>query len=337
MMTKRSICFDDCQTADFGFTLTALEVGLPEVREKTLEVPGLDGVLDYTETAAGRPIYGNRLISITLESSVGKYSDREIVFEAFKDRFHGQQVRIRLPGEAQRYFVGRIHIRKMHKLPTYGCIALECNCEPWHYWDMPCVQELPVRKFTDNALYGQVATLLPEHSDATVANLFNGDAAIWPSATMQGSRSAKAVWEIQLEPNRDFWVSARITEGLGYWCVSNRLDTAGSQGAIRTGADGKLYFALQKFSAGSVRLSGPFLTPAEDMAVLEIGKAPTVATLQYTGDTIQTISVSLGTKTIAQSNQGVSEVFLEPGLCPAVCYAKDALNAPILRWRRGDL
>lgn len=93
---------------DLGMVmLDDLKISAPAVKSSYVDVPGIDGSLDYTEALTGYPLYEDRQVSFTL---FGKYDEPTLAMarKAFAARFNGRVVHIETPDLPGYYWRGRV-------------------------------------------------------------------------------------------------------------------------------------------------------------------------------------------------------------------------------------
>lgn len=135
-MIKRTIQFGDYDTAAHGlWTLTAWEFPEPEVEENLVNVPGRAmGPLDLsTALTDGKPIYGARPLTVTLESSEGDRLARGARISEMVNKLHGQRVNFVLPDHPLHYGVGRLKVETLYNDLAHASVRVAGTCEPWLY------------------------------------------------------------------------------------------------------------------------------------------------------------------------------------------------------------
>lgn len=134
-MQKRKILIGTYDTALTGlWTLRELALGDAELVEEYTEVPGHSGLLDLsTVLTDGEPYYGNRLLTITLESSEGSRLEREARISQMVNWLDGWVQNIILPDDPTRYIKGRVRVKKLYNDPAHASVQVTANCEPWRY------------------------------------------------------------------------------------------------------------------------------------------------------------------------------------------------------------
>jgi hypothetical protein len=128
------IKFGDCHTwEDWKLLLTSCEIGLPEVRTNTVEIPGMDGNLDLSEALTGNIVYGNRTLKFgfrAVEALSGGWAD---MLSTVMAAIHGKKLKIIVDGDTEWYYHGRCQITSFSQKNTVGEIEIECDCEPYKH------------------------------------------------------------------------------------------------------------------------------------------------------------------------------------------------------------
>ena len=134
-MKKRKILIGSYDTALTGlWTLREWTLGDPALVEKYEEVPGHSGLLDLsTALTDGEPCYGNRSLTITLESSEGSRLEREDRISQMVNWLDGRKYDIILPDDPTHYITGRVRVTKLYNDHAHASVKVTANCEPWRY------------------------------------------------------------------------------------------------------------------------------------------------------------------------------------------------------------
>ena len=345
-MKRRALIIDGYHTAmDGHMTLSAFTVETPKYQEITQKVPCMDGVLDFSDAISGRPIYGTRKLSASLESSYGRYADRQRIFDDFINRVTGRRCRIITPDHPDRYLIGRVQADFRFHKPTYGQIDIEAVCEPWYYASAPCVESVPILGRSADLLTAATVTYIDDISTCDNAWFARSTTGVAGNFTMQGIVRSTAIWRIDLTPNKDYYVAARIRDGRGAWgCAATMSADTWTQGAIRTGADGCLYFRVENYSTTDVVVTPVIVLPAESVCTAQNGAAPAVATVNFAAINApvaaKSIVVCTDHNAIVLQNKGTWEVDMPPDTVPLIAYTWQAeavgQSLPI-SWTRGDI
>lgn len=109
-------------------------IKMPEVKTAYVELPGVDGNIDLSETLAGRVLYGMRSGNLTFY--VDGWSTRAnwyTLTSEIANFLHGQQVRLVLEDDPNWYFIGRVSIDEIQTSEYYNRIVLAYNLRPYKY------------------------------------------------------------------------------------------------------------------------------------------------------------------------------------------------------------
>ena len=105
----------------------------PEVRTQYIELPGRNGNLDLTDALTGRPVYGDR--EITLELG-GKKPAHEWpgFFSRFLADVHGKKVKIIFDNDPHCYYVGRAIVNGAYERGNeIATFTVTVTAEPYKY------------------------------------------------------------------------------------------------------------------------------------------------------------------------------------------------------------
>ena len=130
----RYITFVDGSTTirsdtDLGLVISSIEIEPPEPQTRRVSVPGMDGVLDYSNLF-GDTRYDNRYIRVSVGCVVTDRFDQE---KTVRNALHGKQLKITISDDSDYYYSGRVSVGTFRQ--SYGVISgeLEINCDPWKY------------------------------------------------------------------------------------------------------------------------------------------------------------------------------------------------------------
>lgn len=115
--------------SDLRILLTEKEIGAPQVKKDTLDIPDRDGELDLTEFF-GEPEYRNVTHKFTF---VSIQNDLLTQYSIVKSAIHGKKMHIVLDADPDYYYVGRCEVSSMHDEHGVGTIVVTCDCEPYKY------------------------------------------------------------------------------------------------------------------------------------------------------------------------------------------------------------
>lgn len=103
-------------------------VGTPVAKIKEIEVPGMDGVLDITESL-GEVKYNSRQINFKFTTT-----NRDKVSELINS-LHGQRKKIILDRDQAFYYIGRIEVADPVVDGNLISLEVTARCEPYKYKD----------------------------------------------------------------------------------------------------------------------------------------------------------------------------------------------------------
>lgn len=114
---------------DFGFILSAKEVGVAAPKTELLDVPGADAPLDFTEFF-GDIKYKNRKLKFTL-SKAGISTEFLDLFSEVQNALNGRLCEIVLDEDDLFYYRGRVTVSSFKKDKRVGECVIDCDCEPY--------------------------------------------------------------------------------------------------------------------------------------------------------------------------------------------------------------
>lgn len=129
--------------SDLNLILSSKTIGSPSVKTSTIDLPGSDGVLDFTEYF-GEPKYSNRALKFQFTAI------RPVMaFDStIKNLLHGQKMKIVLSDNSDVYFYGRVSVGDWLINKGIATIEVACDCDPYRMkkdetivqiaYDTPC-------------------------------------------------------------------------------------------------------------------------------------------------------------------------------------------------------
>lgn len=168
---ERCIIFDKINSwYDWRLVLTSKSVTPPEPKTNYVDIDGMSGSLDLSESLTGEITYKDRTLSASFWTDVGKRVDRERLLQRIIATLHGRKVTIIEPDDPEHYFVGRIKVKSTKNILAYAELSIEATCEPWRY-----------------ALEDTVRTVEVNNDTATVVINNNGVKTLCPRLTVTGT------------------------------------------------------------------------------------------------------------------------------------------------------
>jgi len=134
-MIKRKLIIGNYDTALEGlWTLSALNLSAPELREEFVDIPGRSGALDMsTVLTDGEPSYTKRMLEATLESSEGTRDEREMRIRNMINQLDGLEFKIILPDDPLHYLTGRVRVNRLYNDLAHASVTVTAVCDPWLY------------------------------------------------------------------------------------------------------------------------------------------------------------------------------------------------------------
>ncbi len=171
-----SIAFENKNTwDDFHLVPSSKPIILPpEIKTKTVDIPGGDGVIDLTESLTGYPVFGNRegSFSFIVANNYMQIMDQDISWEETYKKvlsyFHGRKMRLVLEDDPKWYYEGRLAISDPKQYRAYSAITLEYNLGPYK-WSL--------RDSTNIVTYDPFNAFINVPADTTFTNLAVGTTA----------------------------------------------------------------------------------------------------------------------------------------------------------------
>lgn len=129
----KGITFGDYHSfRDFRLILSPNNaIGTPTPKYELIDIPGGDGMLDFTE-AFGGVKYGNRPLSFEFSTMVPQ-SEFMSLFATVQNALHGQKMKIVLDDDPEWYYIGRITVSDWKADRLIGSLTIDCDCEPFKY------------------------------------------------------------------------------------------------------------------------------------------------------------------------------------------------------------
>ena len=118
---------------NWRLVLTSKDVTPPEPKTNYVEIDGMSGSLDLSESLAGEITYKDRKISASFWTDEGTYKERETLLRTIVAALHGKKIRIVEPDDPDHYFYGRVKVKSTNNILPYAEFSIEATCEPWRY------------------------------------------------------------------------------------------------------------------------------------------------------------------------------------------------------------
>lgn len=129
---------------DWRLILTSKTIAPPEPKTKYVEIDGMSGSLDLSESLTGEITYKDRPITATFWTDNGTRKEREKLLRDIRIALHGRKIKIIEPDDPEHYFYGRLKIKSEINKLAYAEFSIECICDPWRYSLNDTVREVVV-------------------------------------------------------------------------------------------------------------------------------------------------------------------------------------------------
>lgn len=161
---ERFFIFDKFNTwYDWKLIVTAKSITPPEPKTNYVEIDGMSGSLDLSESLTGEVTYHDRTIAATFWTDQGTRESREDLLKKITSTLHGKKVKIFEPDDSERYFYGRVVITEQANNVAYAEFSIEAICEPWRYSVLENMRSQSVNGTVDMVIHNNGAkTLCPD-------------------------------------------------------------------------------------------------------------------------------------------------------------------------------
>ena len=102
----------------------------PDVKSKTVDIPGADGELNLTELLNGRPTYQNRTGSIEF-IVVNDYWDWDVAYSTIMNYLQGKSMKMVLEDDPAYYYEGRFAVSEWRSDKSWSLITIDYNVYPY--------------------------------------------------------------------------------------------------------------------------------------------------------------------------------------------------------------
>ncbi len=156
---------------DWRLILTAKNITPPEPKTNYVNIDGMSGSLDLSESLTGEVCYQDRTISASFWTDEGNRKDRERLLSEIRIALHGKKIKIIEPDDPDHYFYGRVVIKSVKNTLAYAEFTIEATCDPWRY-----------------DINETVRTIVVDNADPTnVVINYNGVKTVCPEIAINGS------------------------------------------------------------------------------------------------------------------------------------------------------
>ena len=117
---------------DWNLILTSTNIGFPDPKTETIDIPGADGELDFSEVLTGDITYKNRTISFEFEM-IDSFENWKNKISEISNYLHGKKLKIILDEDSSFYYYGRLTVNNFKSNKSTGTISIEAEVEMYEY------------------------------------------------------------------------------------------------------------------------------------------------------------------------------------------------------------
>lgn len=129
-----TVQFDDIDLKKrYSLTLEEFDIGIPEPKFVTVDVPGRNGELDMSLAITGNIMYHNRIIQLQF-GITGSEKVCEGKRNTFMYEYQMKKVKLKF-SHLTGYFVGVVMVEKVTRENQHYTLLVKVNCEPYRYMD----------------------------------------------------------------------------------------------------------------------------------------------------------------------------------------------------------
>ena len=139
----RTVKFDDLDSfEDFGLVRVGTSIDAPSAKTSTVEVEGMDGVLDFSEYF-GELMYDDRGLSFDFQSDADM-SGHAALYASICNALDGRKAKITLSEDPGFYWLGRVSVGDYESAGRIFEVSIEADCEPYRYKAEPTTKTVTV-------------------------------------------------------------------------------------------------------------------------------------------------------------------------------------------------
>lgn len=118
---------------DLGLKLLSVYIPMPEPKKKTVDIPGGDGTLDFSEMG-GRPVYNDREgLELVFDILDGDYKKWFLKYSDVAKKLHGKKIKMVLDDDLGYYYMARLKVDGKKTNSVYGRLTFTGSAEPFKY------------------------------------------------------------------------------------------------------------------------------------------------------------------------------------------------------------
>lgn len=117
---------------DWKLIFITADIDFPDPKTETIDIPGANGELDFSEVLTGDIVYKNRSISIEFEM-IDKFENWRNKISEISNYLHGKKFKIIFDDDPNFYYYGRLTVNDFKSNKSTGTITIEADVEPYKY------------------------------------------------------------------------------------------------------------------------------------------------------------------------------------------------------------
>lgn len=128
---------------DWGLGWTKITLGFPEAKTYEQDIPGMDGVLDFTESLTGGDVkYKIRTLTLEFETPEQDYYDWSIRISEIANYLAGRKYKIILDNDPDFYYIGRLNVEVEKLDRVEGTLILSGSVARYKYEKFSSLESL---------------------------------------------------------------------------------------------------------------------------------------------------------------------------------------------------
>lgn len=112
----------------------------PKLKQKYIDIPGSNGILDLTESLTSFPVYENREGDIEF-FVLNDFEDWQVLYSEIMDYIHGRRMRAVLEDDPAYYYEGRFTVKNWKSEAYWSKIVITYNVSPYKYKTQSSIEE----------------------------------------------------------------------------------------------------------------------------------------------------------------------------------------------------
>lgn len=175
-MNAEKVTFGSHDQSEWKLLPYRAEAESPQAETHTVEVPGRDGALDFTEALDGTVHYKSRRLSMEFYC-FGEDGELPQLEEDCRNALHGKKMQISLDADPEYYYLGRLSV-SWSSGENVDTVSIEAECDPYKYKKQETEAEFDVAGTLEITLSNGWMPVSPEiETDAEMQLLF-GNASV---------------------------------------------------------------------------------------------------------------------------------------------------------------